>query len=210
MTCKYNERLFIDNVTVCYNLTLMKWLKCVCYGSSKCLSHLYIHFGLSPNSMWLMWRLLLFFFPLEYQALNKCVGCLPGQKDVDEAIHSITDASQILDQGEFPHSSKSYGWVVSHDLWSVIGSHYKLGIAIMISLQTTAARAELCCSKPQWRVSRCRVIGTQPNTTRRLVSYLWYSIWRLAGSKHGNGWTDQGNYLQLWSHDLSMFVGSNR
>lgn len=43
------------------------------------------------------------------QALNKCVGCLPGQKDVDEAIHSITDASQILDQGEFPHSSKSYG-----------------------------------------------------------------------------------------------------
>ncbi|PNF41180.1 Talin-1 [Cryptotermes secundus] len=43
------------------------------------------------------------------QALNKCVGCLPGQKDVDEAIHSITDASQILDRGEFPHSNKSYG-----------------------------------------------------------------------------------------------------
>ncbi|KAJ9593984.1 hypothetical protein L9F63_014625, partial [Diploptera punctata] len=43
------------------------------------------------------------------QALNKCVGCLPGQKDVDEAIHSITDVSQILDRGEFPHTNKSYG-----------------------------------------------------------------------------------------------------
>ncbi|KDR19212.1 Talin-1 [Zootermopsis nevadensis] len=43
------------------------------------------------------------------QALNKCVGCLPGQMDVDEAIHTITDASQILDLGEFPHSNKSYG-----------------------------------------------------------------------------------------------------
>jgi len=140
-----------------------------------------------------MWRLFLFF--LQYQALNKCVGCLPGQKDVDEAIHSITDASQILDRGEFPYSSKSYGWVVPHDLWSVIGSHYKLGIAVMISLQATAARAELCSCKPQWCVSGCCVIGAQPNTTGRLISYLRYSIWRLAGSKHGNGWTDQGEYL---------------
>lgn len=158
--------------------------------------------------MWLKWRLFLFF--IEYQALNKCVGCLPGQKDVDEAIHSITDASQILDQGEFPHSSKSYGWVLPHDLWSVVGSHYRLGIEVMILLQTTAARAELRSGKPQWCISRCCVIGTQPNTTGLLISYLRYSIWRLAGSKHGNGWTDQGEYLQLWSHDFSMFMASNR
>ena len=151
-----------------------------------------------------------FFLYLEYQALNKCVGCLPGQKDVDEAIHSITDASQVLDLGEFPHSSKSYGWVVPRDLWSVIGSHYKLGIMGMISLQATAARAELSSGKPQWCVGRGRVIGTQSNTTGRLVSYLRYGIWRLAGSKHGNGRTDQGEYLQLWSHDLSTFMASNR
>nr|CAD7439651.1 unnamed protein product [Timema bartmani] len=43
------------------------------------------------------------------QALNKCVGCLPGQKDVDESINSISDASQILATGEFPHTNKSYG-----------------------------------------------------------------------------------------------------
>ena len=43
------------------------------------------------------------------QALNKCVGCLPGQRDVDEAINSITDVSQILDRGDFPHTNKSYG-----------------------------------------------------------------------------------------------------
>ncbi|XP_063237314.1 talin-1 isoform X2 [Bacillus rossius redtenbacheri] len=43
------------------------------------------------------------------QALNKCVGCLPGQKDVDEAITTITDASQILNTGDFPRTDKSYG-----------------------------------------------------------------------------------------------------
>ncbi|PSN52989.1 Talin-1 [Blattella germanica] len=43
------------------------------------------------------------------QALNKCVGCLPGQKDVDDAIHTISDVSQILDRGEFPQTNKSYG-----------------------------------------------------------------------------------------------------
>ncbi|XP_049847483.1 talin-1 isoform X1 [Schistocerca gregaria] len=43
------------------------------------------------------------------QSLSKCVGCLPGQKDVDEAIHSITDASMILEKGEFPVTNKSYG-----------------------------------------------------------------------------------------------------
>jgi hypothetical protein len=153
----------------------------------------------------LKWRLSSLLF-LECQALNKCVSCLPGQKDVDEAIHSITDASQILDRGEFPHSSKSYGWVVPHDLWSVVSSHYKLGIMVMISLQTTATRAELCSSKPQWCISRRCVICTQPNTAGHLIPYIWHSIWRLAGSKHGNGWTDQGNYLQSWNHDLEMFM----
>ena len=30
------------------------------------------------------------------QALSKCVGCLPGQKDVDEAIQSINKSSQVF------------------------------------------------------------------------------------------------------------------
>ena len=175
----------------------MKWLKYVCHWSSKCQLLLYIHCGLSLYLV--KWRLIYLLF-LECQALNKCVGCLPGQKDVDEAIHSITDASQILDRGAFPHSSKSYGWVVWHDLWCVIGSRYKLGIVVMISLQTTAARAELCSGKPQWRISRRRVICTQPNTAGCLVSHIRHSFRRLAGRKHGNGWTDKGNYLQSWSH----------
>lgn len=29
-------------------------------------------------------------------ALNNCIGCLPGQKDVDESIYEITEASQSL------------------------------------------------------------------------------------------------------------------
>ena len=29
------------------------------------------------------------------QALTKCAGCLPGQKDVDEAIQSIHQSSQV-------------------------------------------------------------------------------------------------------------------
>ncbi|KAJ4445576.1 hypothetical protein ANN_12257 [Periplaneta americana] len=43
------------------------------------------------------------------QALNKCVGSLPGQKDVEEAIQSIANALQILDRDEFPPSSKPCG-----------------------------------------------------------------------------------------------------
>ncbi|XP_042904301.1 talin-2 isoform X1 [Parasteatoda tepidariorum] len=47
-------------------------------------------------------------------ALNNCVNCLPGQKDVDDAIRSITDASQILNSGHFPHPNKSYGELQSN------------------------------------------------------------------------------------------------
>ncbi|XP_069174235.1 talin-2 isoform X3 [Procambarus clarkii] len=43
------------------------------------------------------------------QALNMTVNCLPGQKDVDDAIMSITDSTNDLDAGRFPRSSKPYG-----------------------------------------------------------------------------------------------------
>lgn len=42
-------------------------------------------------------------------SLNKCVSCLPGQRDVDEAIKNIEDMTQVLGMNEFPHTNKSYG-----------------------------------------------------------------------------------------------------
>lgn len=42
-------------------------------------------------------------------SLARCVGCLPGQQDVDLAITSIREFSQIIESGQFPHTNKSYG-----------------------------------------------------------------------------------------------------
>uniref|UniRef100_A0A646QFM5 Talin1 n=1 Tax=Hemiscolopendra marginata TaxID=943146 RepID=A0A646QFM5_9MYRI len=47
-------------------------------------------------------------------ALSNCVSCLPGQRDVDEAIKSITDASQHLITEEFPYSDKTYSELQSN------------------------------------------------------------------------------------------------
>lgn len=44
-------------------------------------------------------------------ALNKCVSCLPGQRDVDDAIKNIEDMTQVLSMNEFPQTNKSYGYV---------------------------------------------------------------------------------------------------
>ncbi|KAG1695569.1 Talin-1 [Nymphon striatum] len=41
-------------------------------------------------------------------ALNNCIGCLPGQKDVDESICSITEASQSLNSIDLPQNNKPY------------------------------------------------------------------------------------------------------
>ncbi|EZA56621.1 talin-1 isoform X2 [Ooceraea biroi] len=46
-------------------------------------------------------------------SLNKCVSCLPGQRDVDEAIRNIDDMAQVLNMNEFPQTSKSYGQLQS-------------------------------------------------------------------------------------------------
>jgi len=42
-------------------------------------------------------------------ALNDCVNCLPGIKDVDDVVANIDDAAQILAMNEYPHTSKPYG-----------------------------------------------------------------------------------------------------
>ncbi|XP_076242383.1 talin_middle and talin-RS domain-containing protein rhea isoform X2 [Calliopsis andreniformis] len=46
-------------------------------------------------------------------SLNKCVSCLPGQRDVDEAIKNIEDMTQVLSMNEFPQTNKSYGQLQS-------------------------------------------------------------------------------------------------
>lgn len=43
------------------------------------------------------------------QALNDCVNTLPGQRAVDAALNSISEATAVLDSGEFPVTDKSYG-----------------------------------------------------------------------------------------------------
>nr|XP_037279500.1 talin-2-like isoform X2 [Rhipicephalus microplus] len=42
-------------------------------------------------------------------ALNACINCLPGQKDVDDVIRTITESSQALNAHEFPSSNRPYG-----------------------------------------------------------------------------------------------------
>ncbi|XP_021356551.1 talin-1-like isoform X2 [Mizuhopecten yessoensis] len=41
-------------------------------------------------------------------ALNNCVSCLPGQRDVDNAVRHIMESSQALTTSEYPSSSKSF------------------------------------------------------------------------------------------------------
>ncbi|XP_026996991.1 talin-1 isoform X2 [Tachysurus fulvidraco] len=42
------------------------------------------------------------------QALNRCVNCLPGQRDVDNAIRTVGEASKKLLSDQFPASGKSF------------------------------------------------------------------------------------------------------
>nr|XP_061836684.1 talin-1-like isoform X1 [Nerophis lumbriciformis] len=42
------------------------------------------------------------------QALNRCVNCLPGQRDVDNAIRTVGEASKVLLADSFPSSGRSF------------------------------------------------------------------------------------------------------
>ncbi|KAM6976274.1 talin-1 [Tautogolabrus adspersus] len=42
------------------------------------------------------------------QALNRCVNCLPGQRDVDNAIRTVGEASKTLLSDSFPPSGRSF------------------------------------------------------------------------------------------------------
>ncbi|CAI9742944.1 talin-1-like isoform X1 [Octopus vulgaris] len=41
-------------------------------------------------------------------ALNNCLNCLPGQRDVDNAIRGITESSQALSTSQIPETNRSY------------------------------------------------------------------------------------------------------
>lgn len=41
-------------------------------------------------------------------ALSKCVECLPGQREVDEALKNVSELSEVANLGEFPPTDKSY------------------------------------------------------------------------------------------------------
>ncbi|XP_030759474.1 talin-2 isoform X2 [Sitophilus oryzae] len=48
-------------------------------------------------------------------AIQRAVGCLPGQKDVDSAITNIIEWTSTIESGRFPPTSKSYG-ELQHEL----------------------------------------------------------------------------------------------
>ncbi|XP_069780289.1 talin-1 [Narcine bancroftii] len=47
-------------------------------------------------------------------ALNRCVNCLPGQRDVDAALRTVGEASKKLLANSFPSSSKNFQEAQSH------------------------------------------------------------------------------------------------
>lgn len=46
-------------------------------------------------------------------SLSKCVECLPGQREVDEALKNVSEFQEIINMGEFPPSDKSYAQLQS-------------------------------------------------------------------------------------------------
>lgn len=41
-------------------------------------------------------------------SLSKCVECLPGQREVDEALKQVSEFNEIISMGEYPPTDKSY------------------------------------------------------------------------------------------------------
>lgn len=41
-------------------------------------------------------------------SLSKCVECLPGQREVDDALKNVSEFNEIINMGEYPPTDKSY------------------------------------------------------------------------------------------------------
>lgn len=44
-----------------------------------------------------------------HTSLTKTVDCLPGQREVDESLKTVSELSEVISMGEFPPSNKNYG-----------------------------------------------------------------------------------------------------
>lgn len=42
-------------------------------------------------------------------SIQRCVECLPGQREVDDALKSVNELSEIINLGEYPPTQKSFG-----------------------------------------------------------------------------------------------------
>lgn len=42
-------------------------------------------------------------------ALQNCIECLPGQREVDDALKTVNELSEIINLGEYPPTQKSFG-----------------------------------------------------------------------------------------------------
>lgn len=74
-------------------------------------------------------------------ALNGCVNCLPGQRDIDNVLKSIGNSQAILNSTEFPSAAgRSYAELQD----SLVGSAGK-------------NRSSQCCSLPSFLTPGTRI-----------------------------------------------------
>ena len=91
-------------------------------------------------------------------SLTKCVGCLPGQKDVDEAIQAIYTSSLVLDAESIrqPTSERSY-----HELQTMLsGAAADLNDAAGIVMSTARqSPSHLATTSKRYTTSFVHLIG---------------------------------------------------
>ncbi|XP_078077806.1 talin-1 isoform X1 [Mustelus asterias] len=70
-------------------------------------------------------------------ALNRCVNCLPGQRDVDAALRTVGEASKRLLASSFPPSSKNFQEAQGHLNQAAVGLNQSANELVQASRGTT-------------------------------------------------------------------------
>ncbi|GCB73134.1 hypothetical protein scyTo_0006641 [Scyliorhinus torazame] len=70
-------------------------------------------------------------------ALNRCVNCLPGQRDVDAALRTVGEASKRLLANSFPPSSKNFQEAQGHLNEAAVGLNQSANELVQASRGTT-------------------------------------------------------------------------
>ncbi|KAH9369269.1 hypothetical protein HPB48_012345 [Haemaphysalis longicornis] len=112
-------------------------------------------------------------------ALNACINCLPGQKDVDDVIRTITESSQALNAREFPASHRSYAELQAN-----------LGDAAAGLNKATGDVVQSSRGNPAQLASSVRHFGT--------------AFGSLLGCGIGDGWPDATTPRQVLSNVLLL------